>query len=68
METLYTEIVFKISRRGYGAHRQNNNNGCFLFPTHLISRFDDVLWPPQSPDLFTCDCFLLSYLKERIVC
>ena len=37
-----------------------------LFPNRLISRFADVLWPPRSPDLSTCDFFLWGYLKSRV--
>uniref|UniRef100_A0A0A9YLJ5 Transposable element Tc3 transposase n=1 Tax=Lygus hesperus TaxID=30085 RepID=A0A0A9YLJ5_LYGHE len=37
-----------------------------MFPGHLVSRFGDVLWPPRSPDLTTCDFFLWGYLKSRV--
>jgi len=37
-----------------------------MFPGHLISLFGDMPWPPRSPDLSTCDCFLLGYLKSRV--
>ena len=26
----------------------------------------DMPWPPHSPDLSTCDFFLLGYLKSRV--
>ena len=32
-----------------------------MFLGYLISRFGDVLWPPHSPDLSTCDFFLWGY-------
>ena len=37
-----------------------------MFPGHIISRFGDLPWPPRSPDLSTCDFFLLGYLKSRV--
>jgi len=37
-----------------------------LFPNHVISRSGDILWPPRSPDLSTCDFFLWGYLKSRV--
>jgi len=32
----------------------------------LKPRFGDVLWPPRSPDLSSCDFFLWGYLKGRV--
>lgn len=37
-----------------------------MFPNRVVSRFGDVLWPPRSPDLTTCDFFLWGYLKARV--
>ena len=37
------------------------------FPGRLISRFDDVPWPPRSPDLTPPDFFLWGgYLKGKV--
>jgi len=35
-----------------------------LFPRRVISRFDDVPWPPRSPDLTDPYFFLWGYLKK----
>jgi len=37
-----------------------------MFPQHVVSRFDDVPWPPRSPDLSACDFFLWGYLKSKV--
>ena len=37
-----------------------------LFPQGKISRFDDVPWPPLSPDLTAPDFFLWGYLKSKV--
>ena len=37
---------------------------CFL--NRLISRFDDIPWPPRFPDLIPCVFFLWGYLKSRV--
>ena len=38
-----------------------------LFCTHrLISRYGDIHWPAQSPDLSSCDYFLWGYLKSKV--
>jgi len=37
-----------------------------LFPQRVISRFDDVPWPPRSPDLSTPDIFLWGFLKSKV--
>lgn len=36
------------------------------FPERWIGRGSDVLWPPRSPDLTTCDFFLWGYVKEKV--
>lgn len=37
-----------------------------LFPEKLISRREDIQWPPRSPDLTPCDFFLWGYLKSQV--
>jgi hypothetical protein len=37
-----------------------------MFHGRLISRFGDVPWPPESPDLSSCDFFPWGYLKGRV--
>ncbi|KAK8405418.1 hypothetical protein O3P69_001754 [Scylla paramamosain] len=37
-----------------------------MFPARLVSRRDDVEWPPHSPDLSICNFFLWGYLKEKV--
>jgi hypothetical protein len=37
-----------------------------LFLNRLIIRNGDVQWPPQSPDLSSCDYFLWGYLKSKV--
>jgi len=37
-----------------------------MFSGHLIFRFGDMLWPPCSSDLSTCNFFLWGYLKSRV--
>ena len=36
------------------------------FPGHLISRFGDIHWPSQSPDLSMCNYFLWDHLKACV--
>jgi hypothetical protein len=38
-----------------------------MFPQHVISCGGDVPWPARSPDLSACDCFLLGYLKSKVL-
>lgn len=37
-----------------------------MFPDHLISRFGDITWPSNSPDLTAPDFFLWGYLKQKV--
>lgn len=37
-----------------------------MFPGRIISRFGDIAWSAQSPDLFAPDFVLRSYLKEKV--
>ncbi|KAJ4436182.1 hypothetical protein ANN_18812 [Periplaneta americana] len=37
-----------------------------LFPGCVISRKDDIAWPPRSPDLTVCDFFLWGHFKQSI--
>ncbi|KAJ4438672.1 hypothetical protein ANN_14619 [Periplaneta americana] len=37
-----------------------------FFPSRVISRNGDIAWPPRSPDLTVCDCFLWRYLKTKV--
>ena len=37
-----------------------------LFGNHVISRFDDIPWPPRSPDLSVCEFLMWGYLKNRV--
>lgn len=37
-----------------------------MFPGHLISRFGDITWPSNSPDLTAPDFFLWGYLKQKV--
>ena len=36
-----------------------------LFPQQVISRFDDVPWPPRSPDVTAPDFFFSVGLFEK---
>lgn len=36
------------------------------FPGRVISLYEDIEWPPYSPDLTPPDFFLWGYLKDRI--
>ena len=36
------------------------------FPQRFISLYEDIEWPPYSPDLTPPDFFLWGYLKDRI--
>ena len=36
------------------------------FPNHVISRFEDLPWPPRSPDLSMCDFYQGGFLKPRV--
>ena len=35
------------------------------FPKRLLSRFGDIQWPSNSPDLTAADFFLWGYLKAQ---
>jgi len=35
----------------------------YTLPGHLISRFEDVPWPPCSPNLSACDFFLFGVFE-----
>lgn len=37
-----------------------------MFPGRLISKFGDITWPANSPDLTAPDFFLWGYLKEKV--
>ena len=37
-----------------------------IFPHHLISKFEDIPWPPRSPDLTAPDFFLWGFLKSTV--
>ena len=37
-----------------------------LFPGRLMSKCDDLDWPPRSPDLTPPDLFLWGYLKSKV--
>ena len=36
------------------------------FPGRLLSRFGDIQWPSNSPDLTAADFFLWGYLKAQV--
>jgi hypothetical protein len=36
------------------------------FPERLLSRFGDIQWPSNSPDLTAADIFLWGYLKAQV--
>jgi hypothetical protein len=36
-----------------------------MFLQHVVLRFGDVPWIPNSPDLSACDFFLWGYLKSN---
>ena len=37
-----------------------------LFGHRVIALYEDVEWPPRSPDLIPCDFFLWGYLKNKV--
>jgi hypothetical protein len=37
-----------------------------IFPAKFISQRGELPWPPCSPDLSACDCFLCWFLKTKI--
>jgi len=37
-----------------------------MFPGCLTSKFDDITWPPRSPDLTPSDFFLWGYFKSKV--
>ena len=37
-----------------------------FFPNHIIALHHNPEWPPRSPDLTPCDCFLWGYVKSRV--
>lgn len=37
-----------------------------LFGHRVIALYEDVEWPPRSPDLTPCDFFLWGYLKNKV--
>ena len=37
-----------------------------LFPSKVISKREDISWPPRSPDLTPMDFFLWGYLKAKV--
>jgi cyclopropane fatty-acyl-phospholipid synthase-like methyltransferase len=37
-----------------------------MFPGRVVSLHESVPWPLRSPDLSTCDFFLLGYLKASV--
>jgi hypothetical protein len=39
---------------------------CAAFPGRLLSRFGDIQWPSNSPDLTAADFFLWGYLKAQV--
>ena len=52
---------------GATAHtaRLPTNTLCAAFPGRLLSRFGDIQWPSNSPELTAADFFLWGYLKAQ---
>jgi hypothetical protein len=46
--------------------RQSMAAGKRLFGDRIISRNSNIVWPPRSPDLSVCDCFLWGHLKSVV--
>ena len=48
--------------------RLSMNTICAAFPERLLSRFGDIQWPSNSPDLTAADLFffLWGYLKAQV--
>lgn len=53
---------------GHPAHRTNAVVDALneKFPGRWIGLRGPIEWPPRSPDLTLCDCFLWGYLKEVV--
>ena len=53
---------------GATAHtaRLSMNTLHVAFPGRLLSRFGDIQWPSNSPDLSAADFFLWGYLKAQV--
>jgi hypothetical protein len=37
-----------------------------MFSERIMSHFEDVVWPPRSPDLTACDFILWGYLMQKV--
>jgi len=51
---------------GSRAHTARNSMAVHEMFGIVISRFGDITWPAQSPDLTVPDFFLLGFLKDRV--
>lgn len=36
-----------------------------MFPVSVISRYDEIYWPPRSPDLSICDFFFVGIFEIK---
>lgn len=67
VEDMNTENIW-FQQDGATAHtaRETMDMLRMNFPQRVISRFDDVPWPPRSIDLSPLDIFLWGYLKGKV--
>ena len=67
MDFCSTECTLWFQQDGVTAHTAVISIDALrrLFPWRVISRFNDVPWPPRSPDLTAPNFFLWGCLKSK---